>query len=110
ENIGLIEVMGLAILPARLKTELALIHDMIAEYGNDTAKLGAALRANEKTASHADWVLSVLASDPVEESYDITAFLHDEVGKVFSKVLECAGIYKCNEEGRNAFMRFIKSL
>ena len=110
ENIGLIEVMGLAILPARLKTELALIHDMIAEYGNDTAKLDAALRANEKTASHADWVLSVLASDPVEESYDITAFLHDEVGKVFSKVLECAGVYKCNEEGRNAFMRFIESL
>ena len=101
ENIGLIEVMGLAVLPARLKTELAALAEAIVK-GED-------LRANELTASHADWV------EEFKDSYDITAenvddILKAEVGKVFAKVLEHAGVYKRDAKGEEAFRRFVDSV
>lgn len=101
ENIGLIEVMGLAVLPARLKTELELLGEYLVE-GKDVA-------SNEMIEKHAAWV------DSFKENYQFTAdnvegILQDEVGKVFVKVLECAGVYKCTKEGRAAFQRFIDTL
>ena len=101
ENIGLIEVMGLAVLPSRLKAELAAV---------ETALLsGEDLRANELTAAHADW------AEAFAKNYAITADnVHDivqhETGLVFAKVLEHAGVYKRTEEGRAAFLRYIAAL
>ena len=101
ENIGLIEVMGLAVLPARLKKEMITLGEAIVE-GKD-------IRIIEEIEKHADWV------DEWRNNYDITAenvnqILKDEIAKVFVKVLECAGVYKHTEEGQNAFKRFIASL
>ena len=99
ENIGLIEVMGLAVLPARLKGELEGLCKAIVS--------GADLRADEVLEKHADWV------DELKEKYTFTEenvedILKKEIGIVFMKVLEHAGVYKCTEEGRESFMRFIK--
>ncbi len=101
ENIGLIEVMGLAVLPSRLKTELKAVEEAILE-GRD-------LRADEVTAKHADWVDSFKAdySFTKENAEDI---IRKEVGIVFSKVLEHAGVYKTDEQGREAFLRFVESV
>lgn len=100
ENIGLIEVMGLAVLPSRLKEELALLGEYITE-GKD-------IRSNELLEKHADWAESFLPDykDVTKENVEI--ILRDEVGKVFAKVLEDAGVYKCTKEGREAFERFLK--
>ena len=101
ENIGLIEVMGLAVLPSRLKNELngvaqALVH------GDD-------LRADETLAKHADWAeeLKTRYTFTAENAEDI---LRREVGAVFAQVLEHAGVFKCTPEGREAFLRFIHSV
>lgn len=101
ENIGLIEVMGLAILPARLKNEISELEDAVLNHKD--------IRANDNIKKHADWV------DEWISNYNITPdsihdIIHDEIGKVFSKVLECSGVYKNTKEGREAFMRFINSL
>lgn len=101
ENIGLIEVMGLAVLPARLKKEMLTLGEAIVE-GKD-------IRTIEEIEKHADWV------DEWRNNYNITAenvnqILKDEIAKVFVKVLECAGVYKRTEEGQNAFKRFVSSL
>ena len=101
ENIGLIEVMGLAVLPARLKNELAALADALVE-GRD-------LRSDEVLEKHADW------ADELKTRYTFTQdnameILQQEVGKVFATVLEHAGVYKCTEEGRAAFLRFIASV
>lgn len=101
ENIGLIEVMGLAVLPARLKGEIeGLCRAIVA--GED-------LRKDEALAKHADWV------DELKKTYTFTAdnveeILKKEIGIVFMKVLEHAGVYKCTEEGRQAFLRFVDSV
>ena len=101
ENIGLIEVMGLAVLPARLKGEIeGLCRAIVA--GED-------LRKDEALAKHADWV------DELKKTYTFTAdnveeILKKEIGVVFMKVLEHAGVYKCTEEGRQAFLRFVDSV
>ncbi len=102
ENIGLIEVMGLAVLPARLKKELEILADAMVKGEN--------LRENEATAIHAEWAEKILAEHPDANEENITDILHDEVGKVFSTVLEHAGVYKKTAEGDAAFMRFIKSV
>lgn len=102
ENIGLIEVMGLAVLPARLKKELEILADAMVKCEN--------LRENEATAIHAEWAEKILAEHPEANKENITDILHDEVGKVFSTVLEHAGVYKKTAEGDAAFMRFIKSV
>ena len=102
ENIGLIEVMGLAVLPARLKDEMAQLKKAILE--------GADIRASEDIAKHADWVEEFSATyDRIDES-NIDGILENEIGKVFMHVLEDAGVYKRTKEGQEAFDRFTRSL
>ena len=101
ENIGLIEVMGLAVLPARLKTELKEVEKALVN-GTDLAD-------NELTAKHKEW------AESFKGNYTITAenaekIVQDEVGKVFSKVLEHAGVYKRDEKGMAAFSKFVESI
>ena len=102
ENIGLIEVMGLAVLPARLKDEIELLKKYILE-GKD-------ISSNEKIEKHADWVEKFLPEYEEINADNIEEILQQEIGKVFVHVLEDAGVYKCTEEGREAFMRFIQTL
>ncbi len=102
ENIGLIEVMGLAVLPARLKEEMRLLADYIVS-GRD-------LRNNETLAKHADWAQNFIARNRNINDDNVMDIIQAEIGDVFVHVLEDAGVYKCTEEGRNAFMRFINSL
>ncbi len=102
ENIGLIEVMGLAVLPSRLKEELAILGDYIVN-GKD-------IRSNEQIEKHADWVDEFKANYGEITAENVDDILKAEVGKVFVGVLEDAGVYKCTEDGRNAFMRFVNSI
>ena len=102
ENIGLIEVMGLAVLPARLKEELEILADYLVE-GKD-------IRSNEKIEKHADWVAGFLPKYSEISCENVMDILKEEVGQTFVHVLEDAGVYKCNEEGRKAFLRFIETL
>ena len=101
ENIGLIEVMGLAVLPARLKKELEGVRTEILT--------GADLRQDETLGKHADWV------DELRQRYDFTPentedILRQEVGAVFTRVLEDAGVFKRNDAGQRAFGRFLASI
>ena len=102
ENIGLIEVMGLAVLPARLKEEIERLTEAILS-GQD-------IRQDEMLEKHTDWVEGFLPKyDRITEE-NITAILHDEIGNVFMRVLEDAGVYKRTEEGQRAFDRFVESI
>ncbi|MDD7684013.1 UDP-glucose--hexose-1-phosphate uridylyltransferase [Eubacterium pyruvativorans] len=101
ENIGLIEVMGLAVLPSRLKAELAMLREAILS--------GADIRSDETLAKHADWV------EELREKYCFTPentedILCREVGEVFRQVLEDAGVFKRDSQGQEAFLRFIGSV
>lgn len=101
ENIGLIEVMGLAVLPARLKKELEGVRTAILT--------GADLRQDETLGKHADWV------DELRQRYDFTPentedILRQEVGAVFTRVLEDAGVFKRNDAGQRAFGRFLAAI
>ena len=101
ENIGLIEVMGLAVLPARLKDELAAVADALVS--------GADLRADERTEKHADW------AEGFRDKYSITRenaleIVQKETGLVFAQVLEHAGVYGRSPEGKAAFLRFIQQV
>ena len=102
ENIGLIEVMGLAVLPSRLKDEMAKLKEFILA-GKDPA-------SDETLAKHADWVKAFLPrySSVTEENVD--HILQQEIGRVFVRVLEDAGVYKCTKEGREAFLKFVRTL
>lgn len=102
ENIGLIEVMGLAVLPSRLKEELEILADYLVE-GKD-------IRSNEKIEKHADWVEAFRGKYDAFTSENVMDILKKEVGITFTHVLEDAGVYKCTEEGRKAFTKFIKTL
>ena len=102
ENIGLIEVMGLAVLPARLKDELDLLARYILE-GKDVA-------GNETLEKHAAWVQEFLPRYETINEENVHEILREEVGQVFVKVLEDAGVFKCTKEGREAFERFIGAL
>ena len=98
ENIGLIEVMGLAVLPARLKSELAALEDAILNNADITK--------DDTLSKHAPWV------EQLKTKYTFTkentaGILKEEVGQVFSKVLEHAGVYARNEEGQAALLRFV---
>lgn len=101
ENIGLIEVMGLAVLPARLKTELAVLADKMVK-GED-------LTADELTASHAEWAYEIMKNNQITAE-NVTSIIEKEVGKVFAEVLEHAGVYKRNEDGKQAFLRFVSQV
>ena len=102
ENIGLIEVMGLAVLPSRLKEELELLGEYIVE-GKD-------IRSNETIEKHAPWVDEFLPEYESVTRDNVDQILRREVGLVFERVLEDAGVYKCTEEGRQFFERFLKSV
>lgn len=102
ENIGLIEVMGLAVLPSRLKEEMELLGEYLCE-GKD-------ISSNETIAKHADWAEQFRHKYDVFTKENVTGILQEEIGQTFVKVLENAGVYKCTPEGRKAFLRFIKSL
>ncbi len=99
ENIGLIEVMGLAVLPARLEKEMRILADAILS--------GREIRLDERIEKHADWVEEFLPRYDKVDRDTIDEILQKEIGIVFTRVLEHAGVYKRNEEGRRAFERFI---
>lgn len=102
ENIGLIEVMGLAVLPSRLKKELAGLEDAVLS--------GTDFSADEVLGKHYDWVKSFVPKYSSITKDNVGKILQDEVGIVFARVLEDAGVYKRNTAGKKAFEKFIKSL
>ena len=102
ENIGLIEVMGMAILPARLLDEMEGVRDAILS--------GADLRADEALAKHADWVDGFIGRYHEINEDNIDDILRSEIGNVFMLVLEDAGVFKRDEKGQEAFDKFIASL
>ena len=101
ENIGLIEVMGLAVLPARLKAELAAVADALVS--------GADLRSSELTEKHAHWAEQFAPNYTItrENALDI---VQKETGLVFAQVLEHAGVYKRTPQGKEAFLRFLEQV
>ena len=101
ENIGLIEVMGLAVLPSRLLRELDALKDAMLE-GRD-------LRADALTASHADWAEEILQRREFNAG-NAEAVLQEEVGAAFQRVLEDAGVFKRDDAGRAAFRRFLEAV
>ena len=102
ENIGLIEVMGLAVLPSRLKSELEQLAEAILAKED--------LRKNEVLEKHADWVEEFLPKYDHVTKDTVMDIIQKEVGIVFGKVLEHAGVYKRDKAGRAAFQRFIDGL
>jgi len=102
ENIGLIEVMGLAVLPSRLVEELDAVAKCLIS--------GADMSENEKTASHKEWAEMVKNTHPELSESNVDAILKEEVGKVFVTVLEHAGVYKRDEKGFAAFDKFMEQL
>ena len=101
ENIGLIEVMGLAVLPARLKAEMEVLANCLSQ-GKNPAD-------NEQIAKHAEWVARFASKYDFTKN-DAAEVLRYEIGKTFEGVLEDAGVYKCTPDGRDAFMRFVASV
>jgi len=102
ENIGLIEVLGLAILPSRLKTEMELLKDAILEKKD--------IRSIEELEKHVDWVERFLPEYENVDADHIDEILRKEIGLVFCRVLDDAGVFKRTKEGQAAFGRFIESL
>lgn len=105
ENIGLIEVMGLAVLPGRLKEELKTLEKLLIkdEYKEEIAN-------DEAVRKHLDWAVQIKESYPDFNADNGSDILRKEVGLVFSKVLEHAGVFKRTMEGREAFIRFLQTL
>ena len=101
ENIGLIEVMGLAVLPARLKKEMAELQIALLE-GRD-------LTADDTLAKHAPWAAEVLSRHPEFDAVTAEAILREEIGKVYCNILEQCGVYPWDEAGRAGFARFLSS-
>ena len=99
ENIGLIEVMGLAVLPSRLKDELAALGEAMVN--------GADISADPVLSKHAEWAAEIKAKHGTLTPGNIDGILRGETGLVFAKVLEHAGVYKRTAEGKAAFMRFV---
>ena len=102
ENIGLIEVMGLAVLPARLAKEISLLEDAMLNGEN--------LYACPELTHHAEWADEILKRYPDFCKENARVILEQEIGKVFLKVLEDAGVFKRNDEGKNAFTKFLKTI
>lgn len=102
ENIGLIEVMGLAVLPARLKSEMEELKKAILEGKN--------LREDESLEKHADWVDEFKGNYETIDASNIDEIIRREIGIVFMQVLTDAGVYKRTPQGQQAFDRFIASL
>ncbi|WWR15739.1 UDP-glucose--hexose-1-phosphate uridylyltransferase [Lachnospiraceae bacterium JLR.KK008] len=102
ENIGLIEVLGLAILPSRLKTEMEMLKEAILEKKD--------IRSIPELEKHADWVAQFMKDDTEVNEDNLEAILQKEIGQVFCQVLNDAGVFKRNEAGKAAFRRFTDSL
>ena len=102
ENIGLIEVMGLAVLPARLANEIVALEKAILGGEN--------LDENPETSAHAIWARGVIERHPEFSKDNARNILEQEIGEVFLEVLCDAGVFKRNEEGQKAFDRFISTL
>lgn len=102
ENIGLIEVMGLAVLPARLKNEMALLQEAILENKD--------IKNDEVLSKHYDWAEEIKAKYSNITKENIDKIIKDEIGLVFAKVLEHAGVYKRTPEGISAFKKFAESV
>jgi UDPglucose--hexose-1-phosphate uridylyltransferase len=101
ENIGLIEVMGLAVLPSRLKEEISLLADALVNGGD--------IAADERIAKHLDWALDI------KSRYDLTAdnceeILKKEIGIVFTSILEQCGVYERTEKGKAQFLKVLESV
>ena len=103
ENIGLIEVMGLAVLPSRLKKELFELADAL------VARTPVS-QYPEELQKHAEWAEDILARHPELNGDTVHLILQDEVGHVFAQVLADAGVYKMDEAGRAGFVRFLASV
>ena len=102
ENIGLIEVMGLAVLPARLKDEMRVLGEKIVNKAD--------LYSDEVTAKHADWANEFIKRYDTVTADNVDDIIRAEIGKVFATVLEHAGVYKRDESGKAAFLRFIDNV
>ena len=105
ENIGLIEVMGLAVLPGRLKEELEILGKYLV--ADDYAEK---IKNDAKVEKHLVWVKKIKEKYSNIDSNNVEKILKDEVGVTFSKVLEYAGVYKRDIEGKNGFLRFIEKV
>ena len=101
ENIGLIEVMGLAVLPSRLKNEMAVLGKAMVN-GED-------ISANETIAAHKEWAEMIMQKYDINES-NIDDILKKEIGIVFTSILGQCGVYSRDEEGKAGFLRFIESV
>ena len=102
ENIGLIEVMGLAVLPSRLKGEMELLADCLVKK--------TPVEEHEELLKHKEWADKICAKYADINADNVMDILKEEIGQVFVGVLEDAGVYKCTEEGRAAFDRFVAVL
>lgn len=102
ENIGLIEVMGLAVLPSRLKGEMELLADCLGK--------GTPVEEHEELLKHKEWAKKIRAKYADINDSNVMDILKEEIGQVFVGVLEDAGVYKCTKEGREAFDRFVAIL
>ncbi|MDR1017984.1 MAG: UDP-glucose--hexose-1-phosphate uridylyltransferase [Lachnospiraceae bacterium] len=102
ENLGLIEVIGLAILPARMKSEMKLLADRLVS-GEDYSK-------DDVLAKHKPWVEDFLPRHKDINKDNVEEILYEEMGHAFSCCLEDAGVFKMNKEGQEAFERFIDAL
>ena len=101
ENIGLIEVMGLAVLPSRLKTEMSLLKDALVK-GEDISKI-------EAIAKHYEWAEKIKANNEITEE-NCEKLLQDEIGKVFAEILEQCGVFKRSAIGKSQFLKFIEAV
>ncbi len=101
ENIGLIEVMGLAVLPSRLKNEMAVLGKAMVN-GED-------ISANETIAAHKEWAEMIMQKYDINED-NIDDILKKEIGIVFTSILGQCGVYSRDEEGKAGFLRFIESV
>ena len=110
ENIGLIEVMGLAILPPRLVDELGAVEQHLVELSGEPAALAKALEADALSAPHAAWALELAEAHGPISADTVEDVVRAGVGEAFGHVLEDAGVYKWDDEGRAAQQRFIDAL
>ena len=99
ENIGLIEVMGLAVLPSRLAEEIKLMEDALVN--------GKSLADDPRLDPHANWCTELVSRHPELSGENVRAIIESEIGAVFLQVLTDAGVFKRDEKGREAFLRFI---
>lgn len=109
ENIGLIEVMGLAILPGRLKYELEEIEQLLLSIRN-VDEVVDMMKENTDLSKHIEWVKNNFNNEMIKDEYFLDDLIQKQVGKTFEKVLEDCGVYKNNEIGRKGFIKFLEKI